>query len=229
VRYDYVDVETFRKDLQLLYTMIVNGPLKTFSYRRLKFLNHKYHMHELLNEQQEVSEQISIPYRDFYNTQKVDAHVHAAACMNHKHLLSSMKKKLRQEGNRVVDVDEDGNIKTLKEVFDDLKLTHPDLTVDSLDMQFERNTFHRFEKFNKKYNLAGNSRLRETFLKTDAYIEGKYFGSIIKEVMNDLKESQYQSAEMRISVAGKSVEEWDKVARWVIKWDVYSKNVIWLV
>jgi AMP deaminase len=97
VRYDYVDVETFRKDLQLLYTMIVNGPLKTFSYRRLKFLNHKYHMHELLNEQQEVSEQISIPYRDFYNIQKVDTHIHRALCMNHKHLLSSMKKKLRED------------------------------------------------------------------------------------------------------------------------------------
>jgi AMP deaminase len=229
VRYDYVDVETFRKDLQLLYTMIVNGPLKTFSYRCLKLLNHKYHINELLNEQQEVSEQISIPYRDFYNIQKVDTHIHAAACMNHKPLLSSMKKKLREEGNRVVDVNEDGNTKTLKEVFDDLKLTHPDLTVDSLDMQCDRNILHRFDKFNKKYNPAGNSRLREIFLKIDAYIEGEYFGSIIKEVMNDLKESQYQSAEMRISVAGKSVEEWDKVARWVIKWDVYSKNVIWLV
>ncbi|KAK2703294.1 AMP deaminase 2-like [Artemia franciscana] len=229
VKYDYVDVETFRKDLQLLCAMIVNGPLKTFSYRRLAFLNHKYHMHELLNEQQEVSEQKSIPYRDFYNIQKVDTHIHAAACMNHKHLLSFMQKKLHDEGDRVVEVEEDGNPKTLKEVFDEMKITHSDLTVDSLDMHCDKYTFHRFDIFNKKYNPAGNSRLREIFLKVDNYIEGEYFGSIIKEVMNDLEESQYQSTEMRISIAGKSIEEWDKVARWVIKWDVYSKNVIWLM
>ena len=30
----------------------------------------------------------------------------------------------------------------------------------------DRNTFHRFDKFNAKYNPIGESRLREVFLKT---------------------------------------------------------------
>lgn len=44
----------------------------------------------------------------------------------------------------------------------------------------DRNTFHRFDKFNAKYNPIGESRLREVFLKTDNYLNGKYFAEIIK-------------------------------------------------
>ena len=43
----------------------------------------------------------------------------------------------------------------------------------------DRNTFHRFDKFNAKYNPIGESRLREVFLKTDNYMNGKYFARII--------------------------------------------------
>lgn len=50
----------------------------------------------------------------------------------------------------------------------------------SLNCLQDRNTFHRFDKFNAKYNPIGESILREIFIKTDNYIEGKYFGHIIK-------------------------------------------------
>lgn len=44
----------------------------------------------------------------------------------------------------------------------------------------DRNTFHRFDKFNSKYNPIGESILREIFIKTDNHVEGKYFAHIIK-------------------------------------------------
>ena len=44
----------------------------------------------------------------------------------------------------------------------------------------DRNTFHRFDKFNAKYNPIGQSRLREIFIKTDNYVRGKYFAHVIK-------------------------------------------------
>lgn len=43
-----------------------------------------------------------------------------------------------------------------------------------------RHTFHRFDKFNSKYNPVGASELREIFLKTDNLIGGDYFARIIK-------------------------------------------------
>lgn len=44
----------------------------------------------------------------------------------------------------------------------------------------DRNTFHRFDKFNSKYNPIGESILREIFIKTDNCINGKYFAHIVK-------------------------------------------------
>lgn len=69
---------------------------------------------------------------------------------------------------------------SLKDVFQSMNLTTYDLTVDMLDVHADRNTFHRFDKFNSKYNPIGESRLREVFLKTDNYSNGKYFAQIIK-------------------------------------------------
>ena len=43
-----------------------------------------------------------------------------------------------------------------------------------------RQTFQRFDKFNDKYNPVGASELRDLYLKTDNYINGEYFATIIK-------------------------------------------------
>ncbi|NWI89534.1 AMPD2 deaminase, partial [Pitta sordida] len=93
----------------------------------------------------------------------------------------------------------------------------------------DRNTFHRFDKFNAKYNPIGESILREIFIKTDNRVSGKYFAHIIKEVMADLEESKYQNAELRLSIYGRSRDEWDKLARWAVTHRVHSNNVRWLV
>ena len=53
----------------------------------------------------------------------------------------------------------------------------------------DRNTFHRFDKFNAKYNPVGESRLREIFLKTDNFIEGAYFANVIKVSCRDRHKS----------------------------------------
>ena len=47
-------------------------------------------------------------------------------------------------------------------------------------MHADRHTFHRFDKFNSKYNPLGQSELRDIFLKNDNYIGGKFFGELLK-------------------------------------------------
>lgn len=80
-----------------------------------------------------------------------------------------------------------------------------DLNVDTLDMHADKNTFHRFDKFNLKYNPCGQSRLREIFIKQDNLIHGRFLAELTKEVFEDLESSKYQHAEMRISVYGRKV------------------------
>lgn len=53
----------------------------------------------------------------------------------------------------------------VQEVFDSLNLTAYDLNVDTLDMHADKTIFHRFDRFNLKYNPFGQSRLREVFIK----------------------------------------------------------------
>jgi AMP deaminase len=45
-------------------------------------------------------------------------------------------------------------------------------------MHAHSDSFHRFDKFNLKYNPIGESPLREIFLKTDNYIEGRYLAEL---------------------------------------------------
>ena len=47
-------------------------------------------------------------------------------------------------------------------------------------MHAHQDTFHRFDKFNLKYNPIGESRLREIFLKTDNLIQGRYLAELTK-------------------------------------------------
>jgi len=47
--------------------------------------------------------------------------------------------------------------------------------------------------------------------------------------MSDLEESKYQNAEYRLSIYGRSRQEWDRLAQWALKHCVYSDNVRWLI
>ncbi len=158
------------------------GACATYSYNRLAILQAKFNLHCLLNESRESAAQKSVPHRDFYNIRKVDTHVHHSACMsshicppclnhnrcsnttskitlllfsgmNQKHLLRFIKNKLRNAADDAV-VFRDGQFQTLGEVFKSLNLTAYDLSIDTLDMH-ANNTFHRFDRFNLKYNPAG--------------------------------------------------------------------------
>ncbi|XP_037108657.1 AMP deaminase 2-like isoform X3 [Syngnathus acus] len=224
----YPDLKEYIADMNVMMALIINGPVKSFCYRRLQYLSSKYQMHILLNEMKELAAQKKVPHRDFYNIRKVDTHIHASSCMNQKHLLRFIKRAMKKYPEEIVHI-ERGRGQTLKEVFETMNLTAFDLSVDTLDMHADRNTFHRFDKFNAKYNPIGESILREIFIKTDNCVEGKYFAHIVKEVMYDLEESKYQNAELRLSIYGRSRDEWTKLAQWAVKHRVYSDNVRWLV
>uniref|UniRef100_A0A913HFX4 AMP deaminase n=1 Tax=Strongyloides stercoralis TaxID=6248 RepID=A0A913HFX4_STRER len=224
----YLTKEKFLKDTEKMVGLIVDGPLKSFCFRRLSYLQNKFQLHVLLNELRELHEQKSVPHRDFYNIRKVDTHIHASSSMNQKHLLRFIKKKIKTEKDVVVLV-KNGKKITMDEVFKNLGITPYDLSVDMLDVHADRNTFHRFDKFNHKYNPVGESTLREIFIKTDNYVNGKYFAEVLKEVFIDLEESKYQNIEPRLSIYGRSKDEWTKLAKWAIEHDVWSTNSRFLI
>ncbi|KAK7916694.1 hypothetical protein WMY93_012455 [Mugilogobius chulae] len=188
--------------------LIINGPVKSFCYRRLQYLSSKFQMHILLNEMKEMAAQKKVPHRDFYNIRKVDTHIHASSCMNQKHLLRFIKRAMKKYPGEIVHI-ERGRGQTLKDVFESMNLT----------------------ALTSAWTLWTCTRINpaEIFIKTDNCVHGKYFGHIVKEVMADLEESKYQNSELRLSIYGRSRDEWDKLAEWAVNHKVYSENVRWLI
>ncbi|EJF63197.1 AMP deaminase [Dichomitus squalens] len=226
--YDVPSIREYFVDLEKILAVICDGPTKSFAFRRLNYLTSKFTMYSLLNEQQELAEMKRVPHRDFYNVRKVDTHVHHSSSMNQKHLLRFIKSKMKRSPQDVV-IFRDGKELTLEQVFQSLNLTAYDLSIDTLDMHAHNDSFHRFDKFNLKYNPIGESRLREIFLKTDNYIQGRYLAELTQEVMTDLEQSKYQNCEWRISIYGRQLDEWDKLAKWIVSNKLFSHNVRWLI
>lgn len=218
----------FYMDLETIHEISSDGPTKSFAYRRLQYLEGRYNLYTLLNEYEEVAETKKVPHRDFYNVRKVDTHVHHSACMNQKHLLRFIKSKMKKCPDEIVLFRDDKKL-SLREVFESINLTAYDLSIDTLDMHAHTDSFHRFDKFNLKYNPIGQSRLRDIFLKTDNFIKGRYLADITREVISDLESSKYQMVEWRISIYGRNLQEWDKLAAWVLDNKIFSPNVRWLI
>lgn len=123
----------FYMDLDAVVDVSTDGPAKSFSFKRLSYLEGKFQLYSLLNEYQEIADSKKVPHRDFYNVRKVDTHVHHSACMNQKHLLRFIKSKMRKSPDEVV-LFRDGKHLTLREVFESINLTAYDLSIDTLDM-----------------------------------------------------------------------------------------------
>ena len=212
-------------------SMMNNAPYATFAHRRLKLLQEKFSLYQMLNAEKEFLSIKALSHRDFYNVRKVDNHIHHSACMNQKHLLRFIKKRVREEGNLPV-IERDGKVLSLKQVFESLGLSPYDLNIDVLDMHAhntKNTTFYRFDRFNQKFNPTGEARLREIFLKTSNYVKGKFLAGITKEVFEDLAASKYQMAEYRLSIYGKSKSEWSQLASWWYDNKLVSPNVVWMV
>lgn len=123
----------FYMDLDMTTDVSTDGPIKSFAFKRLCYLEGKFQLHALLNEYQEIADSKKVPHRDFYNVRKVDTHVHHSACMNQKHLLRFIKSKMKKSPDEVV-LYRDGKHLTLREVFESINLTAYDLSIDTLDM-----------------------------------------------------------------------------------------------
>lgn len=68
---------------------------------------------------------------------QVDTHIHAAACMSQKHLLTFIQTTYNYDADRVV-LAKAGKKLTLHQVFESLSMDPYDLTVDSLDVHAVR-------------------------------------------------------------------------------------------
>lgn len=221
-------ISEYFTDSEFIINVANHRPTKSLCFRRLENLRHNFIMYKNLSAEREKNEQKAYSNKDFYKVVKVDTHVHHSACMNSKHLLKFIKNKLLYSSCDVV-YEKNNKQYTLKQIFDQLNIAIENLCIDTLDTHAHTDTFHRFDRFNAKYNPHGQPILRDIFLKYDNYIFGRYLSELTKEVFTLLEEAKYLYSEYRISIYGKSIFEWNILSNWIVKNNLKSKHVKWLI
>jgi AMP deaminase len=196
-----VSLAEFVKDMRTLMRTLESGPVNSLCNDRMKMLEAKFELYHLQMKEVEDQRLKSVPHRDFFNVRKVDTHVHHSSCMTQRALLDFIKQKLLEDDKKaphereVVYVEpkpKDGHPShmTLTQVFQSLSLSAYDLSRDTLDMHADRSLWHRFDKFNLKYNPFGKSMLRQIFLKTDNVMGGRFLAEITRGVFKELEDSK---------------------------------------
>ncbi|KAJ9467163.1 AMP deaminase [Diplonema papillatum] len=214
-----------------------------FAKRRLAMLSHKFAIHSALSGLQEsgadaVGRVVSVyDKRDFHKTIIVDTHVHMAGGMTASDLLEFIKNKVRYQGDDVVAVQgskEKQQVVTLADMMKKLNVSASELTVASLGVQADATVFERFDNFNSKYSPLGKSDLRTLFLKTDTaqpgvkdVLEGRYFSELVKKTFRNQAPNHY--TEFRLSIYGKSSDEWTRLADWHTLHGMNSTKNKWMV
>ena len=203
----------FYADYQRICQIADDGPTRSWTFKRLKLLDFHYRFHLLMNKSLEKS-QVKRINSDFYQTHKVDTHVHLSSAPHPEQLLVFMKNTLEQNGDDIVSAP-DQRPETLADVFKRLHLSVDQLTVDSLGMSNLDDAFSRFDTFKEKYNPFGSPQMRNIFLQRENHNQGRYYGSLISNVMDISSNSPQYHTEYRITINGRYASEWDQLAAWV--------------
>eukprot|EP00931_Biecheleriopsis_adriatica_P120200 TRINITY_DN95324_c0_g1_i1.p1 TRINITY_DN95324_c0_g1~~TRINITY_DN95324_c0_g1_i1.p1 ORF type:complete len:744 (+),score=141.55 TRINITY_DN95324_c0_g1_i1:41-2233(+) len=240
----------FKKDLTELWKIIKDPECKSTSMARLERLSLSFKHYDLENKSAERNEAAALK-ADIHTVMKVDNHIHLAAAMTPRMLLKFIKDKLKSEPDREV-----VKGKTLRQVLVEA-VANPTagpwqsqglkgeetpaeldskidscLTVDSLRTVADDHFYHRFDNFNDAYSPLGCADLRTIFLKHSNHIKGEYFAQLSQTIIDSYEKNDTYS-EMRVSIYGKNLSEWDSLANWIKKFNLHSpaavKRNLWMV
>ena len=203
-------LEEFIADYNSLKAICEDGVVNSLAYTQLKSMEQQFEMHTHLNSVLEDKSSELGDTADFFSIGKVDTHIHLAAAFSPQDFVQYIKKKVTEDSPEPV-----FKGKSLGEVMKDIDLTVEQITLDVIDVQADHTLFNRFDRFNAKYNPAGNSSLRTIFLKAENDIEGRYFAELTKIALDHLTFNKTCFVEYRMSVYGASPDDWSKVAKWV--------------
>lgn len=218
----YAHVETLKK-------MCGRASVKDLACNRLAHLDHMFSLHLALNHANEAGTTAcrASSNRDIYQATKVDTHIHMAAGMTPRQMLRFVLQKLRDSSDDIARKTGD-EVVTLGELFVHAGITDR-LTVDQLNVQADHTLFERFDNFNGKYNPMGNAELRSLLLKTDNFMNGRYFAEMIREVFGAYSRDRHTFAENRLSIYGANLREWDKLSSWFVTHGMSDKHNRWII
>ncbi|CAR29963.1 hypothetical protein ZYGR_0AD06540 [Zygosaccharomyces rouxii] len=244
---DLPGFEEFHNDLQFVIGVVQNDQLTRLSMRRLRYLKDKFELFQDLNAKAEKLQNKLVPYRDFYNSRKVDCDFNLSGCISQRQLSEFIWDKLNTEPNRVVYKTAQGEEITLRQLFeigrsdDDEPIAIGLKLVDDQFLEWYRDvyliTLHVIPDLDPIEYLHGQPLrfylLAKTFLEFDNYLEGEYLAQIfIDYVITNLEKAKYQTVQVSVDFQFQprgTPSFWERFSHWLVKWNVVSNNVRWNV
>ncbi|EKE37441.1 hypothetical protein ENUP19_0253G0036 [Entamoeba nuttalli] len=224
-----VEYKQYLLDYKTLLNLCESNSVKNFAEQRLNELSRKFRLHCLLNSQKSKS-QTSV--EDIHTISKIDTHIHAAACMTESQLLKFLKEKNKSSKSEFVGYyttdSGEKELETLEHMCKRLGVNLEEFTLNQLGVRAGIEFFNRFDVFNASYKIAGEDLLRTVFLKSENYMHGKYFAELIHNVF-DILNGTPTHLELRLSIYGRSLDEWEKLAEWIDRWDLRHPQNKWMI
>ncbi|CAI1511106.1 hypothetical protein GRS66_008648 [Saccharomyces pastorianus] len=240
---DVPTFQEFRDDFAYVIELVQSHKFNDISRKRLSYLLDKFELFQYLNSKREILANKNVPYRDFYNSRKVDRDLSLSGCISQRQLSEYIWEKINLEPDRIVYQDAETSKKfTLCDIFqfgcsaDDLPIAVGLKLIDDEFLDWYKNVYlidyHLTP--NKSANLTGKEMrfflLAKVFLEFDNFIEGEYLAEIfIKYVIHILEKSKYQLAQISVSFQFYSDgKDWyKKFSQWLLQWKLVSYNVRW--
>jgi AMP deaminase len=215
-----VQVEEFADDYASLSKIVSDGKCRTYSHHRLELLQQRFELHETMQGDMEMREmgRGEMAAVDFFSVGKVDNHIHLAAAFHASTFSAYVKSKLADEAHTIVT--RDGGVgKSLSTLFAEAGLDASCLGLDAFHLLADHSLYQRFDRFNDRYNPMRQSRMRTIFLKSSNAIDGRFFGELTRQLLDNAERklaSSQTTMELRISIYGIDRGEWGRLAKWVL-------------
>ncbi|SMN21744.1 similar to Saccharomyces cerevisiae YJL070C Putative protein of unknown function with similarity to AMP deaminases [Maudiozyma saulgeensis] len=241
----------FKHDLTNLIKASQTDKINRVSERRLVYLKDKFELFQLLKQKSEILENKHVPYRDFYNSRKVDLDLLLSGCMGRRQLSEYIWEKLNNEPDRIVYITEDDQPIRLNQFFENginvdkcvcipagLKLIDDDFLEWYKDVYLVSYHLLRATESSIRNSLKGKHYryylLAKTFLEFDNYIDGEYFAEIFTRFcLHTLEKSKYQLAQVSVDYqytnekGSTSDNWWLKFSNWLMRYNLISYNIRW--
>ena len=254
---DLPSFHEFRNDFLRIAEVIQTSKLNEISARRLEYLLNKFDLFQHLKQKAEILENKQVPYRDFYNSRKVDRNLLLSGCIGQRQLSEFIWEKLIEEPDTIVYESSKGVQLKLHDIFNvpnfgatseiggflapGLKL------IDDNFLDWYRNEYlpfyHILQLPAEKIEASLRGKyftyylLAKTFLEFDNYVDGVYLAELlIKYVIHPLEKSKYQLSQISVDFqfmdGGDDPSKnnwWIKFSSWLVKYKLVSYNVRWNV
>ena len=209
-------LKEYRDAMLKVREIVVNTPeVARLATHRLELLDHKFRMHRAMNVALEAGEMKNKARdnRDIFTAHKVDNNVHTTAGMNSRTLLEFFVEKATNNGHDVVCEDPlTSSPVTLKEMLAKLKIDPNRVAVDELHSLVQT-----------------NQQIRNIFLSTDNFMQGRYFAELTKRTLDLYKLDEYTFSESRLQIFGRDANEWHNLAMWFDRYGMASHQNRWVV